>query len=109
MRVTHNKLIRDRIPEIIQADGHRAVTRVLDGVPYRSALVAKLVEEAQEAQTASLDDLPGELADIFEILQALLPTLSMAWPDLVALATDKRNQWGGFTQRLFLEYVEGAD
>jgi predicted house-cleaning noncanonical NTP pyrophosphatase (MazG superfamily) len=109
MRVTYNKLIRDRIPEIIQADGHRAVTRVLGTQAYRSALVAKLVEEGQEAQTASPDDLPGELADLFEVLQALLPTLAMTWPDLVALAATKRAQRGGFTRRLFLEYVEGSD
>src|ERR1700733_3393468 len=99
MRVTYNKLIRDKIPEAIQLDGHHAVTRTLDGDLYRSALVAKLVEEALEAQAASLDDLPGELVDIFEVLQALLPTLSMTWQDLLALADTKRNQRGGFAQR----------
>lgn len=106
MRVTCNKLIRDRIPEVIQADGRRAVTRVLDSRDYQPALLAKLVEEAAEARAASPDDLPAELADLFEVLRALLPTLGMSWRDLTELAAAKRRQRGGFTQRLFLEYVE---
>lgn len=106
MRVIYNKLIRDRVPEVIQADGLRAVTRVLDSRDYQSALLAKLVEEAKEAQAASPDDLPAELADLFEVLRALLPTLAMSWQDLTELAAAKRDQRGGFIQKLFLEYVE---
>ena len=49
MRVTYNKLVRDRIPEMIEADGHHAVTRILDRPSYRAALLAKLSEEAREA------------------------------------------------------------
>jgi predicted house-cleaning noncanonical NTP pyrophosphatase (MazG superfamily) len=61
MRVTYNKLVRDRIPEIIEADGHHAFTRILDDQDYRAALLAKLVEEAREAQSASADELPASL------------------------------------------------
>jgi predicted house-cleaning noncanonical NTP pyrophosphatase (MazG superfamily) len=71
MRVTYNKLIRGRIPEIIEANGHHAVTRVLGGEDYRAALLAKLVEEAQEAESAPADELPGELAHVWEVIQAL--------------------------------------
>lgn len=106
MRVTYNKLIRDRVPEVIQADGRHAVTRILDSHDYQSALLAKLVEEAKEAEAASPDTLPAELADIFEVLQALVPMLAMSWQDLMELASAKRRQRGGFTRRLFLEYVE---
>src|SRR5580700_4537909 len=90
MRVTYNKLVRDRIPEIIEADGHHAFTRTLDGQDYRTALLAKLVEEAREAQSASADELPSELADVREVLQALLSTLPMTWQELDALAASKR-------------------
>jgi predicted house-cleaning noncanonical NTP pyrophosphatase (MazG superfamily) len=106
MQVTYNKLIRDRIPEVIQADGRRAVTRVLDSCGYQSALLAKLVEEANEAQMASADDLPGELADILEVLQTLVAVLAMTWEELLLLASAKRRQRGGFTQRPLLEYIE---
>ncbi len=52
MRVDYNKLVRDRIPEFIGSRGDRAVTRVLDEAGYQNALLAKLVEEAQEASGA---------------------------------------------------------
>jgi predicted house-cleaning noncanonical NTP pyrophosphatase (MazG superfamily) len=64
MRVTYNKLIRDRIPEIIEADGLHTVTRILGDADYRPALLAKLVEEARKAEDAAADELAGELADV---------------------------------------------
>jgi predicted house-cleaning noncanonical NTP pyrophosphatase (MazG superfamily) len=108
MRVPYNKLVRDRIPEMIEADGHHAVTRILDRRSYRAALLAKLGEEAREAQGASADELPGELADVWEVLQALLSTLPMTWQELQALAASKRAERGGFKERIFLEYTEQA-
>ena len=108
MRVTYNKLVRDRIPELIEADGHHAVTRILDHRSYQAALLAKLGEEAREAQSASADELPNELADVWEVLQALLSTLPMMWQELQALAASKRDERGGFKERIFLEYTEQA-
>ena len=55
MRVAYNKLVRDRIPEIIESSGCRAVTRTLDDGSYRAALLAKLVEEAEETDGATAD------------------------------------------------------
>ena len=108
MRVTYNKLVRDRIPEIIEADGHRAVTRVLRDGDYRAALLAKLVEEAREAEHAPAGELAGELADVWEVFQALLATLPLARRELEALAAAKRDKRGGFDSRIFLEYTEQA-
>ena len=108
MRVDHNKLVRDRIPEIIGSRGDRAVTRVLNEAGYRDALLAKLVEEAHEASGAGAEELPAELADVLEVLQALAKTLGMSWEQLRALAADKRTRRGGFEGRIFLEYVEQA-
>jgi hypothetical protein len=53
MPVVCRKLVRDRIPEIIQSEGRRPVTRVLDEARYRQALLAKLIEEAREANHAT--------------------------------------------------------
>jgi len=108
MRVTYNKLVRDRIPEIIEANGHHAVTHVVDGQDYREALLAKLVEEAREAESSPADELPGELADVWEVLQALLKTLTMTTSELEELAAAKRTKRGGFGGRVFLEYTEEA-
>jgi predicted house-cleaning noncanonical NTP pyrophosphatase (MazG superfamily) len=106
MPVVYRKLVRDRIPEIIQAEGRRPVTRVLDDAGYRQALLAKLVEEAREARHATAGDLPGELADVLEVLRALTITAGISWPQLLALAEDKRGRRGGFGRRIFLESVE---
>jgi predicted house-cleaning noncanonical NTP pyrophosphatase (MazG superfamily) len=106
MPVVYRKLVRDRIPEIIQLQGRRPVTRVLDDAGYREALLAKLVEEAREANHATADDLPGELADVLEVLRALTMTAGMSWPQLLALAEDKRSRRGGYRRRIFLESVE---
>jgi predicted house-cleaning noncanonical NTP pyrophosphatase (MazG superfamily) len=78
MRVDYNKLVRDRIPEIIGSRGDRAVTRVLDEAGYQNVLLTKLVEEAQEASGARAEELPAELADVLEVLQALAKTLGMS-------------------------------
>jgi predicted house-cleaning noncanonical NTP pyrophosphatase (MazG superfamily) len=109
MRVDYNKLVRDRIPEIIEADGHHAVTRLVEGQEYREALLAKLVEEAREAKSSPADELPGELADVWEVLQALLKTLTVTASELEQLAAVKRSKRGGFGGRVFLEYTEEAD
>jgi len=106
MPVVCRKLVRDRIPEIIRSEGRRPVTRVLDEAGYRQALLAKLTEEAQEASHATADDLPSELADVLEVLRALTVTAGMSWPQLLALADDKRSRRGGFERRIFLESVE---
>jgi predicted house-cleaning noncanonical NTP pyrophosphatase (MazG superfamily) len=108
MRVTYNKLIRDRIPEIIEANGHRAVTRVLKEEDYRAALLAKLVEEAREAETAPDDELADELADVWEVFQALVAALPLAQYEIEALAAAKRGKRGGFGSRILLEYTEQA-
>ena len=104
--VPYRKLVRDRIPAIIEADGRRPVTRVLDQASYRRALLDKLAEEAGEAARANAADLPEELADLLEVLRALTAAAGMSWEELVALADDKRNRRGGFAGKIFLESVE---
>jgi len=106
MSIPCRKLVRDRIPEIIQSEGGVPFTRVLDEVSYREALLTKLIEEAGEASHASAADLPGELTDVLEVLRALIVTVGMSWDQLVSLADDKRSRRGGFGKRIFLEYVE---
>ena len=82
MRVAHHKLVRNRIPAIIAADGGHPVTRVLDHVGYEAALRAKLLEEAHEAQAAPDGQLASELADVLEVLQAFAATHDMGWEDI---------------------------
>lgn len=109
MRLDYHKLVRDGIPRIIKAGGGQPVTRVLDHAGYLAALRAKLVEEAEEARSASDRQLRSELADVLEVLQALAAAHGMSCEDVIAEAARKRDERGGFDQRIFLEYVDQVD
>jgi predicted house-cleaning noncanonical NTP pyrophosphatase (MazG superfamily) len=108
MRVAYHKLVRDRIPAIIAADGSQPVTRVLEDAGYQAALRAKLLEEAREAHAAPDGQLASELADVLEVLKALAAAHGMSWQDIVSEASRKRAERGGFDNRTFLEYVDQA-
>ena len=109
MRFDYHKLVRDGIPRIIEVGGSQPVTRVLDQAGYLAALRAKLVEEAEEARSAPEGQLRSELADVLEVLRALAAAHDMSWEDVVAEAARKRDERGGFEERIFLEYVDQAD
>lgn len=109
MRVVYNKLVRDQIPGIIAATGSQTLTRVLDHAGYRDALRAKLVEEAREAEGAPDERLASELADVLEVIKALVAAYEMSWEDIERHAGRKRAERGGFDHRIFLEYVDQTD
>jgi len=103
---TFGKLVRDKIPDIIRAEGRTPVVEVLAEAQRRPALLAKLLEEAAEAAAATDDGLPEELADVLEVVRALAAELGLSLGRILALADDKREQRGGFDQGLFLVRVE---
>ena len=57
---------------------------------YRQALLAKLVEASQEASQATGASLPGELADVLEVLRALTAAAAMSWPQHLSLADEAK-------------------
>ncbi len=97
------KLVRDKIPELIRANGDHPQVRVLDDREFRSALLDKLVEEAEESQRAAPDHLLEELADLYEVLVATCAAHGWRLEDVTALAARKSVQRGAFRERLFLE------
>ena len=90
MKIPYNKLVRDRIPEIIRSTGQRPVTRVLNQGDYEAALLEKLAEEAREARQAPVEELPAELADVLEVLQAIASAHGLTWDQIVATAAQGR-------------------
>ena len=110
MKLIYNKLIRDRIPEIISVQGKRYSVRVLAEEAYLEALAAKLVEEAQEVQVASNQgqrkDILKELADLSEVMDALRKALEIADDEIQELQSKRKAERGGFDHRLWLEWVE---
>jgi len=99
----YDKLVRDRIPEIIESSGKRAVTRVAEDAEYLSYLHRKLFEEVDE-YTASGD--VQELADILEVISALGRRAGVPLSRLIEIADDKRRARGGFDSRIVLIRVE---
>jgi len=98
----HDKLVRDRIPEIVTASGARPETRVADPVEYRALLRAKLVEEVQEFLQ---DENPAELADILEVIHALGQDLGMDSDELERRREKKVTERGSFSTRTVLVAV----
>ncbi len=68
----YNKLVRDRIPEIIQTAGQPYAVEVMSDEAYNLALREKLVEEAQEAAATNPENLITELADLYEVMDTLM-------------------------------------
>lgn len=98
----HNKLVRDRIPEIIEASGRTCITEVLPEDAYIQALDAKLSEElAEYQQSKSLE----ELADLLEVMGAVVKARGYTWDDLTRVRKEKRAIRGAFDQKIFLKEV----
>jgi len=94
-----NKLVRDRIPEIMEANGEIPITRVLGPVEYLTCLEVKLDEEVQEFHESN--DLE-ELADILEVIYALAEAHGCSQKKLLNIYQTKHNERGGFENRIFL-------
>ena len=96
------KLIRDRVPEILDRRGVEFTTTVLDDADFARALRMKILEEAQEvadAETAA--DLVEELGDLYEVLMTLAKHEGLDEQDIRTRASAKRKTHGGFAGRLF--------
>lgn len=101
-RTVHNKLVRDRIPEIIEASGRTCVAVTLPDDAYIRALDAKLNEElAEYQQSKSLE----ELADLLEVMGAVVKARGYIWDDLTRVRKEKRAARGAFDKRIFLKEV----
>jgi predicted house-cleaning noncanonical NTP pyrophosphatase (MazG superfamily) len=105
-RIVYGKLVRDRMPEIIESDGKVPIVRVLDEIDVVPALITKLAEEAEELRTAGSGDRLGELADLREVLSALTTALGFSHEQVYKAAEQKRDARGGFDRRLWLEEVQ---
>ena len=97
----YNKLVRDKIPEIIEANGERAIIRQLNGREFKRALLEKLVEEAKELLES--DGSLEERADVAEVLAALDQLSGWTTQDVVEVQGVKNKTRGAFGRRLYLE------
>ena len=94
------KLIRDKIPEIILADGKQVIVREMGQEEYLIELDKKLLEEVNEyKESKSLE----EMADVLEVLYAICEARGYSVKELISARNDKMEKRGAFKKRLFWE------
>jgi predicted house-cleaning noncanonical NTP pyrophosphatase (MazG superfamily) len=99
----YNKLVRDRIPEIIEKDNKTCKTRILSDEEYMDYLNQKLNEELKEYQEEH--DI-HELADVQEIINAIVKAKHLTLKEFDSLREAKKETNGGFDKKIFLESVD---
>lgn len=98
------KLVRDKIPQIIIADGKTPIVRTLSDEEYLSELDRKLNEEVAEYQA---DKSLEEMADVLEVLLAICEARGHSVDELMEVRDKKREKRGGFRDKVYWEGNEG--
>ena len=95
-----NKLVRDNIPEIIESKGEKVIIETLSTEDYKTALLEKLIEEAQELkQNPSME----EVADVLEVLESICESFSFTEDEVQRVKAEKQKIRGGFKNKVFLK------
>ena len=100
--IQYNKLVRDRIPEIIEASGKRCVCATLSDEEYLAKLDEKLNEELAEYQESKSME---ELADLLEVIRAVAIARGSSYEEVEAIRRDKAAKRGGFEKKILLTEV----
>ena len=98
----YNKLVRDKILEIIKTNGQKPTHKILTADEYAVELTKKLVEEVEEYKKDKNTD---ELADIMEVVYALARLHSCTAEELEKIRAEKAEKCGGFEKKIFLVEV----
>lgn len=97
-QIKYDKLVRDRIPEIIEASGKSCVTEILTDEVYLKMLDAKLNEELSEYHA---DQNIEELADLLEVIQACAVARGHSIEELEQVRAEKAAKRGGFKKGFY--------
>ena len=100
--IEYNKLVRDKIPQIIEEDNKKCSVRILDDEEYLKMVDAKLDEELAEYHK---DQNMEELADLLEVLYAAVKARGYSIEDLERIRKEKADKRGAFDEKIFLETV----
>jgi predicted house-cleaning noncanonical NTP pyrophosphatase (MazG superfamily) len=100
----YDKLVRDRIPEIIRLKGGRPVCRKADEKEYWDKLKEKLHEEVEEFVKAGTEaEAKEELADVLEVVNAIAEHLKCHGNEIEIIRIKKAEERGAFKERIILD------
>lgn len=103
MKEIYNKLIRDNNVELMEKKGLKVEYEVLDDKRYNEELDKKLIEEVNEyIEDYSIE----EMADIMEVIYAIMDARNMSMEDVEKVRIEKRERKGAFEKKVFLKTVE---
>lgn len=107
LSIIYNKLVRDRIPEIIKNDNKNCKIKILDNEQFVIELKNKLDEELKEyKQAKNNSEALEELADILELMHALAKTHGSNIKEVEDIRQRKAQERGGFQEKVFLKEVK---
>lgn len=106
MTIKYNKLVRDRIPEIIEASGKQCSIEILSSEKYLKMIDAKLDEELAEYHE---DQNIEELADLLEVIYAAAKARGYTLEELEHVRAEKAAKRGGFEKRILLKEVKECE
>ncbi len=104
--IKYHKLVRDRIPEIIEKSGKTCITSELSACEYVEMLDEKLNEELAEYQESKS---PEELADLLEVIRAVAIARGSSIEEIENIRIEKAAKRGGFEKRLLLLEVQSEE
>ena len=105
MERIYNKLVKDKIKNIIKEKGEKTIVRIKDKIEYKNELEKKLYEEYKEVIESTGDERVEELADMLEVIRALANLENKNLNDVIAIADKKNEKRGAFEEKIFLEKV----
>ena len=101
--MSYKKLVRDKIPSICESNGDKPIIRVLNDEEYLDELNRKILEEVKEyLESGEIE----ELADIEEVLRAILDVKKVDYLEFEKVRLNKVEKRGAFKGRIYLEGVE---
>lgn len=103
----YNKLVRDRIPQVVEEAGKTPITRILQQHEHLVEIKYKMQEEALEFQQATQQtEAIEELADVLELIHAALHVYGVSYEQLEQVRLDKKHTRGGFSEGVYLIEVK---
>lgn len=103
----YSKLVRDKVPSLIEEDGKIAHYDILEGRIYKDALKRKLIEEVGEfIEAKTKEEMEEELVDMAEVVDAIIKAYDFDLEELMDRQFEKLDKKGGFEKGFCLYKVE---